>query len=353
MVGFSSAPATMRPMDSLSAKAAKNVGDIVRLAIKHAAPQKAVVVFDVRTPLSRLLTEAYRAALPDATFMDFDASPAETIVTTIQALAPGDLVVMVQSSNFKLAAFRFRIELFQRGIATVEHVHLERSGDEAQLEIYLDALAYDPAYYVGLAHALKERIDRAKRIVVRCAGTELVYEGGMEPTKLNVGDYTGMKNVGGTFPIGEVFSEPTDLAKVNGEAMLFAFAGIDHLVQMHEPFKVLIKNGILTAPDAPPEFHAVLEQIQVEEEVLVREFGLGLNQAMGKRRTLSDITAFERQKGLHLSLGEKHGVYKKPGFNPKKTHFHIDVFVDIERIEIDGEPIYADGDFLPNETPPR
>ncbi|MEK9152086.1 MAG: hypothetical protein AAB692_01850, partial [Patescibacteria group bacterium] len=50
---------------------------------------------------------------------------------------------------------------------------------------------------------------------------------------------------------------------------------------------------------------------------------------------------------LHLSLGEKHGIYKKPGFNPKKTRYHIDVFVDVERIEVDGEAIFAEGDFLP------
>lgn len=337
----------MPVMDTLSATATKNVGDIVRLAIKHAAPRKALVVFDERTPLSRHITDAYRAAVPEAAFLDFDAATPEAVLEEIGRLAASDLVVLIQSSNFQLAAFRFRIELFQRSIAVIEHVHLERSSDEAQMATYVDALAYDPAYYHGLGHALKERIDRASTIVVRCAGTALTYTGGMEPTKLNVGDYTGMKNVGGTFPIGEVFSEPKDLAGVNGEALLFAFAGIDHLVQMHEPFKVRVEGGLLTAPDAPPEFAAVLDQIRTEEEVLVREFGLGLNPAMGPHRTLSDITAFERQLGLHLSLGEKHGIYKKPGFNPKKTHYHIDVFVAAETIEIDGVPVYADGEFRP------
>jgi hypothetical protein len=75
----------------------------------------------------------------------------------------------------------------------------------------------------------------------------------------------------------------------------------------------------------------------------VREFGIGLNPAMGKHRVLNDITAFERQKGLHFSIGEKHGIYKKPGFNQKKTHYHIDIFVDVERIEADGKPIYDNG----------
>jgi aminopeptidase len=326
-------------MDPLAAKASKNAGDIVRLAIKHDAARKALIVYDTRTPLSKILTAAYTDVLPGATALDFDQSSPTDVLAAIAALSPGDLVILIQSSDFRLAEFRIRIELFQRGLAVIEHVHLERSTDEAQVATYVDALAYDPDYYLPRARYLKQKIDSAKTIVVRCADTALTYEGGMEAAKLNVGDYTDMKNIGGTFPIGEVFSEPRDFSKVNGEAMIFAFAGVDHLVQIHRPFRVRIDSGILSAPDAPAEFLQVLDQIRAEEAVLVREFGIGLNAAMGKGRVLKDITAFERQRGLHLSLGEKHGVYKKPGFNPKKTHFHIDVFVDVERIEVDGEAL--------------
>ena len=77
----------------------------------------------------------------------------------------------------------------------------------------------------------------------------------------------------------------------------------------------------------------------------VREFGLGLNNAMGKHRVVSDITAFERQKGLHLSIGAKHTVYAKQGMHRKHGRYHVDVFVDVERITMDGQPIYQDGDF--------
>lgn len=333
------------PAMTIAESAAKHVGDIVRLAIKHDDNRKAVVVFDNASPLSRLLAEAYRAALPGALRLDFDAVPPEEIIAHVRALAPHDLVVLVQTSNFRLAEFRFRIELFQREIATIEHVHLGRMS-EAQIEAYVDSLAYDPSFYVARGHALKERIDAAKVITVRCPGTVLTYEGGMEPTKLNVGDYADMKNVGGTFPIGEVFSEPKDLSLVNGEAMLFAFAGTDHLIKLYPPFKIRIEGGIVTGHEGPEEFQAVLDQISTDEKILVREFGVGLNPAFGKERIVDDITAFERQKGLHFSLGEKHGVYKKPGFNPKKTHYHIDVFVDVDRIELDGEAIYAGGEFL-------
>ena len=104
-------------------------------------------------------------------------------------------------------------------------------------------------------------------------------------------------------------------------------------------FEERIEKGLIVSHEGPPAFQEVLDQISSDERIMVREFGVGLNRAMGKDRLLKDITAFERQKGLHLSLGEKHGVYKKPGFNPKKTHYHIDVFVDVERIEIDGEEL--------------
>jgi hypothetical protein len=338
-------------MDTLSQKAAQNVADIVRLAIKHDDARNALIVYDRRSELSTTLTDGYISALPRATAIDFDANTPEHIIAEIGKLAAGDLVVMVQSSNFLLAAFRIRIELFQSGIAVIEHAHLGRITVPEQQAIYVDSIAYDSAYYGRYGHALKGIIDAAKTVTVRChGGTTLTYEGGMEPAKLNIGDYTGMKNVGGTFPIGEVFSEPTDLAKVNGEAMLFAFARTNHLVSMYDPFKIVIKEGVLVSHEGPQDFQDVLDLISLDEKILVREFGLGLNPHMGKTRMIDDITAFERQLGLHFSLGEKHGIYKKPGFNPKKTRYHIDVFVDVEHIEVDGAAIYADGKYLPEKT---
>ncbi len=328
-----------RAMDHLLETAAKHASDTVRLALKHDPARKALVVFDAQSPLSRLVAAAYRRALPDAAHLDYDACGKEEVLAAIDMLDPKDLVVMIQSMTFRLDDFRIRIELFKRSLAVIEHVHLERATDDRQIEIYVDAMAYDPEHYRPLGRALKAKIDASGTVRVLCAGTVLTYEGGMEPTKLNVGDYEGMTNVGGTFPIGEVFSEPKDLAKVNGEVKLFAFAGIDHLVQMHEPFLVRIEKGIVVSHEGPPSFQEVLDQISADEQVMVREFGIGLNPAMGKDRVLKDITAFERQRGLHLSLGEKHGVYKKPGFHPKKTHYHIDVFVDVERIEVDGETL--------------
>ncbi len=334
------------PYSRLVALAAKNLGDVVTLAIRHADDRKALVVFDDHSPLAKVITEAYRVALPRATFLDFDAAGHDGFFRELELLKAGDLVVLVQSKSFRLDEFRIRVELFQRGLATIEHSYLFRAGDDRQMALTVEALAFDREYYQKYGHALKARIDRAQKTVVRCAGTELVYDGPMEPAKLNIGDYAGMKNVGGTFPIGEVFSEPSDLSAVNGEAMLFAYADKEHLMRIVEPFKIVIEKGVLVRHEGPEDFEELMGIISAEEKVLVREFGLGLNPALGRDRVVSDITSFERQKGLHFSLGEKHGIYKKPGFNQKKTRYHVDVFVAVERIEFDGVPAYVDGEFL-------
>lgn len=324
----------------------RHIRDILHLAIRHdGAAHKALVVYDRDSPLSRLLEGAYRAALPGATFLDFATAGAEGTRAAIDALAPGDFVGLVQSHNFRLDDFRVRIELFKRQLTTVEHGHLSRLPPE-QEQIYIDSLAYDPAYYIPLGQSLKARLDAARSAEVLSEGARLTYATGFEPAKLNVGDYRALPNVGGTFPIGEVFTEPTDLGKVDGEAMIFAFSGLDHLIQVPPPFRLRIEGGYLAdVVGAPRDFQDILAKVRATERLLVREFGLGLNPAMHKGRVIGEITAFERMKGLHLSIGEKHTVYKKAGINAKRTRFHIDVFVDVQRIDLDGVPVFEAGEY--------
>ena len=331
-------------MQSLAQRAAKHLSEVVRDAICLKDSERALVIFDDEAPLTRILVEGYRAALPQGDFVDFATLTPDAVLSRINALAPGDAVILVQSTNFRLNEFRLRIELFNRGLKTIEHMHLSRMSED-QFETYIDTLAYDPDFYRPLGKALKAKLDAASEVVVECAGTRLTYAAPMEDSKLNVGDYSDMKNVGGTFPIGEVFTETQDFDSVNGDALVFAYANSDHYVQIVEPFRVHIEKSILTAPDAPEEFKKTLELIQADEEVLVREFGLGLNPAVGKHALINDITAFERMRGLHISLGEKHTIYPKPGLKRKTGRYHIDIFIDIERILVDGAPIFKDGNY--------
>jgi len=325
----------------------KNLRDIITKAFRIDVSHPSMIVFDEQSPLSKQIAAAYCEVLTNATVINFDGSTPEAIRAAIDALAEGSLVVLVQSGSFRLNEFRFRLELFNRNLAVIEHPHLGRMPEEEH-EIYLDALAYDEAYYHTVGPWLKERIDAAKQIIVYCDGTELVYDGPFESAKLNTGDYTGMKNTGGMFPIGEVFTEAADFSKANGFVKLFAYADADfHVIVPPEAVTVRIENGILVeAIDPPDSFTAVLDQIRADELLWVRELGFGMNRAMTKHRRLTDIGSYERMCGIHLSLGQKHSVYTKEGFPKRSSKYHVDVFADVTKVTIDGEVVYENGGYV-------
>lgn len=335
------------PMSAdLLSVATRNLNDIITLAIEHTPDKRALVIFDTQSPLSRLLTDAYRATLPHADMIDFEATTPDDVRATIDTLSPKDLVVLVQSTSFRLNEFRFRLELFNRNLAVIEHPHLGRM-PEAELATFIDGLAYDPAYYRVLGPKLQECINNASRIVLRSPGAELVYDTNFEDAKPNLGDYRAMKNTGGQFPIGEVFTEPKDFSKVNGTVKLFAFGDQNFLVNVpEEPVTVVIKEGVIVdAPDAPASFVAVLDQIRADEPLSVRELGFGMNRAFTRERRLSDIGSYERMCGIHLSLGQKHTIYAKPGMPKRSSKYHVDVFAETTEVEIDGIVVYRNGTY--------
>ena len=332
------------PAEALAA-AEKHLADILALAIKYAPPHAAVVVSDARCELAIALTGAYRCCLPSAQFIDFDAVSAETVLAAFDPLAPGDLVVLIQSTNFRLEAFRIRVELFKRALKVIEHPHLARMPG-LQALYYIESLAYDPAYFRGVGNALKQRIDRARSGVVDSGGERLVFASPFEPAKLNVGDYSEMKNVGGQFPIGEVFTEAQDLEAVNGRVRIFVFGDTSFSVnQPDAPITLVVVNGrVIDAIDSTSEFDQVLANIRADEgEVWLRELGFGMNRAFTRERTVSDIGTYERMCGIHLSLGAKHGVYNKPAIRRADARHHVDVFAVTESVTLDGDEVYRNG----------
>ncbi|MYM95637.1 hypothetical protein [Duganella vulcania] len=326
--------------------AERNVRDTLAVAIEHAAPHAALIVHDTRTDLNRGLTEAYRRVVPDAEFVDFDGTTPEQVLAAFARLHAGDLVVLIQSTSFRLEAFRIRIELFKRGLKVIEHVHLSRMPGEQGLH-YIASLAYDPAYYRGVGHALKARIDRAQHGVVDSGdGARLVFGSPFESAKLNIGDYSGMNNVGGQFPLGEVFTEARDLEAVNGRVRIFVFGDTHFLVnQPATPVTLIVEKGrVVGAENATPEFDNMLAIIRAHEgEVWLRELGFGMNRAFSRERMVDDIGTYERMCGIHLSLGAKHGVYAKPQFRRKDARYHVDVFAVTEAVYLDDERVYQDG----------
>src|SRR5690606_10590505 len=65
--------------------ATTHLRDILAIALEHGPGQRALVVYDERTPLARALTEGYRRNLPEAGFIDFDSATPEAVLAAFRA----------------------------------------------------------------------------------------------------------------------------------------------------------------------------------------------------------------------------------------------------------------------------
>ena len=352
-IADTAAPVPGRTADDLPAAAvdaaAAHLCDVLALVVEHGPAHAALVVHDRRCPLARALAEGYRRNLPGATFIDFDSVAPDAVLAAFRCMASSDLVVLIQSTSFRLEAFRIRVELFKLGLKVIEHVHLSRMPG-IQGAHYIASLAYDPAYYRTTGQALKARIDACTSATLDSGdGALLVYASKLEPAKLNIGDYSGMNNIGGQFPIGEVFTEAQDLEAVNGRVRVHVFGDTAYLVNRPAtPITLVIERGrVIDTDNATPEFERLLALIREGEgDVWVRELGFGMNRAFTREQRVDDIGTYERMCGIHLSLGAKHGVYPKPGFKRKDARYHVDVFAVTEAVYLDAERIYRDGAWL-------
>ncbi len=333
----------------LLAAATSHLRNVLDIVFEHGPQHAAVVVYDLRSELAQTLHAAYRNNLPDARFIDFDAVEPAQVLAAFADLSPSSLVVLIQSTNFRLDGFRLRVELFKRELKVIEHVHLSRMPGE-QGEHYIEALAYDSSYYRGVGRALKARIDSAPGAVVDSGdGARLVFDSRLESAKLNIGDYSEMNNIGGQFPIGEVFTEAVDLEAVSGRVRIHVFGDTHYLVNRPDtPITLIVDKGRVVGTDnATPEFTAMLAIITRDEgEVWLRELGFGMNRAFSRERRVDDIGTYERMCGIHLSLGAKHGVYAKPGFKRKDARYHVDVFAVTEAVYLGEHQVYRDGAWI-------
>jgi aminopeptidase len=336
----------MNPLSQVAVDiAAGHLQDILQLAIMHNKDQAAVVVYDAQCPLAATLTAAYRRCLPTAIFINFYSLSADDVIATLRKLVPSDLVVLIQSTSFRLNAFRLRVELFQQSLKVIEHPHLVRMPDEEGM-FYIESLAYDANYFRGVGRKLQGLIDSATCGVVDSDGEQLVFASPFESAKLNIGDYSEMKNIGGQFPIGEVFTEAQDLEAVNGRVRIFAFGDTTFSVnKVEHPITLVVTKGRVTdVINSTPEFDAVLANIRADEgEVWMRELGFGMNRAFTRNKTVTDIGTYERMCGIHLSIGAKHGVYKKANLRRADTWHHVDIFAVTHRVYLDDKVVYEDG----------
>jgi len=311
----------------------------------HDDTHQAVIVYDTDSSLSTILSDAYHSNLPNATFINFHENTPEQIRAVFDTLEAEDLVILIQSTNFRLDAFRIRVELFKRKIKVLEHPHLSRMKED-EVSHYIAAIAYDKSYIRHTGRNLKAKIDASQSGVIYSGGEALHFPEGFEPAKMNIGDYSEMPNTGGQFPIGEVFTESKELTALHGRAKIFVFADTTYRVNKPEkPITIIIEGGrVVGCEDSTPAFDEMLALIREGEEgeVWVRELGFGLNRGFSKTKIVSDIGSYERMCGVHLSLGRKHGMYGKPGFKRGDGKFHIDIFIDTKTVTFDGDVVFED-----------
>ncbi len=149
----------------LHARATQNVRDIVHLALEHKEGERALVIYDTQNGLTNILTAAYREVLPHAQFVDFDTVTKDEVIALFDTLQPRDLVVLIQTSSFRLDDFRIRLHLFKLKLKVIEHTHLYRNHEEVW-DVYVDALAYDPAWYRGVGRRLQARLALASELCI-------------------------------------------------------------------------------------------------------------------------------------------------------------------------------------------
>lgn len=335
--------------EELIINAQKHLMGLLNEVFHYTVQERAVVVYDTNCLLSTVLSHGYKRCLQDAVFIDFSATTPDEILEVLNSLQPSDFVALVQSTSFRLNDFRMRIELFKRKIKVIEHPHLSRMSDD-EAPYYIDSLAYDSNYYHGVGHALKDKIDCAPSGVLDTGGALLVYGSPFESAKLNIGDYSQMNNIGGQFPLGEVFTEAQDLTAVNGCVKIFSFGDVTYKLNYPKtPITLTIVEGqVVECENSTPEFDHILSNIRRDEGgvVWIRELGFGLNRAFSKTRIVADTGTYERMCGVHLSLGAKHGIYGKPGFKRRDGRYHVDVFADTHTFTLGDQIVYRDGAWI-------
>lgn len=328
-----------------------------------------LIIYDLLTPLSKTLFQGYAEVLPKAKMVEYYSHTTEQVIEAVNQCQKGDLVILIESGSFRMSNFRWRLELFNRGLKVIEHAHL-KNNLESEHDNYLDSLDYQEDYLRTTAEFLCTKINQAKQIkIVSTEGNTLIYNGPFEDAKKNIGDFRQMRNKGCGFPIGEVFTESLKLTDVNGFVEIYGFADIEHkMVFVEKAFLIEIKNAQLQLDtkkfaelDATVEGRKFLELFSLLKTensdglVWTRELGLGLNKGINRKKRLTDVSAYERVCGVHMSLGLKHDIYRgksgeiAPGI-ARSERYHVDIFPEVKEVWIDSLKVFESGEYLVPES---
>lgn len=212
------------------------LSDILAKNIRLAPEERILLVYDRQSNLSSILSDAYQnvlAKLPNQSeVIDFDERSSEEIINKLFSLPRESLVILVQSTNFRLSEFRIRLELFNKGINCVEHNHLGYILDD-QFETFYNCLTYRGDFYRRVSDTIMPMIAASRETLVESENGSILRFGPMETARANIGDYSHAAQRGSFFPIGEIFSEAQDLTDVSGVMMMEAYPD-DRFQVIHE-----------------------------------------------------------------------------------------------------------------------
>lgn len=278
---------------------------------------------------------------------DIEDSEVNLLKNDLMSLPKGSIVILIQSTNFRLSTFRIRLELFNRGIHVIEFNHLAYIRGE-EFSVFSDSLIHRTPEYIRLQNIFDELTCWTQSTRIQSVNGENLVFWPIEKIRGNTGDYSHTENKGWTFPIWEIFTEAINLANVNGKCLIDSYPREDFSVEICKPFELIIENGRVLPSNHFPIWFAKLYDwiVQFEWEVMVRELGFGLNPAISIDNPLSDINFYERKVWVHLSLWKKHGIYGKKLPKTEIQRFHIDVFVALEAVYIGNIQIFADGKWI-------
>lgn len=265
----------------------------------------------------------------------------------LTSLPAGSIVILVQSTNFRLSTFRIRLELFHLGIHVVEFNHLAYILD-TEFDTFADSLMYRTSEYVRIQNVFTWLMWVARSTRIQSVNGDILTFWPVEKIRGNTGDYSQSENKWWTFPIGELFTEAINLSDLNGKCLIESYPREDFSVEHCAPFELIIKNGrVLPDENFPAPFAKLYNWIvQFEWEVMVRELWMGLNPAITEKNSLSDINFYERKTGIHLSLWKKHGIYGKKLPKTEIQRFHIDIFIALDSVFVDEKRVFENGKWI-------
>ncbi len=327
----------------------QHLSNIITHNVKLQPENRVLLIYDQDSELGRCLAQTYTKVIESYSHQVilFDPAKAEELKDTLFALQPRDCVILVQTTNFRLSEFRIRMELNARGIIVIDHNHLDLITAE-QIPSYLQALTYDYDRYKKICDHSTPLLQKAQTVtIVSKDGSQMNYISPLDKIYYNIGELH--ETLGSFYPIGEFFSEPCDLTKVNGTFLVYAYPSVNHdTIIANQPFHVQVQNGSIISHDGPDRFEQIMQLVREENNdnrVPIREMGFGLNRCIGKHAVLGYVGAHERQCGFHVSIGLKHGIYRKKIPHELNQRYHIDMFIDVEKIVVDDIVIFENGDY--------